>query len=168
MKLIKSLILAVAVLITGAAKAHADLFDVNQDSCTTKTVAVSSANTNGNATALFTATLVDPSTYFLDILSGRKELEIANIALDTFTVVNCIIEKSSTSANGDLSLIAPVEGRLGGNNAPAGRAIPPARIGSNSWKLKLAPQDATGRKFIPYCVNTGGVGTSKVAVTQCK
>lgn len=161
--MIKKALTTVGLLIGCIVSAHAawETQDVLFSSCTTNIVSVSSTSATPAATPLFSASLNGATTSFLNVMYDRSYLSVQNIDTSTFTWVLCQVGLSSTSANGDLSLTQP-----GNLSTTSGRMIRPQ--GAEPLVYRLPAKDRTFRTMIPWCVNNGGVGAAKVAVTQCK
>ena len=150
--MLKKVLIGLA-LVFGVVKAKADtgVYDVLNDSITTHMVTVSSFT----GTQLLSASLVGNATSFLNLLENREAIEIQNT--DVSASIYCRFKLSSTSANGDLSLVPPTT-----LSTTSGRKILPG----GSWDVNLAARDLTGRVIIPWCINNGGTGTTQVALTQ--
>ena len=156
-------VLAAFALMFGAVSANAavDMFDGSFSTCTVNQVSVSSTVANPAATALFTATLTDPTTTFLTLMEDRDVLFLQNVS--TFAYVNCLVGLSSTAANGDLSLTQPVQ-----LTTTLGIQLPfNASVGLKGFP-NIAPRNRDNRVQIPWCANSGASGAAKVNVIQCK
>lgn len=151
----KHWLMLAALICFGSPAAHADVgtYDVMNDSITINDVSISSYT--AGTTALFTASLIGATTSFPTLMENRKVMEIQNV--DSSNSAWCRISLSSTSANGDLSLVKPTS-----LSTTSGRKI----SAGSSWILDLPSRDNTGRVFIPWCVNDGGSGALKLTLTQ--
>lgn len=159
-KLKTALIGAILSLGAVSAEAYQDTLDVNFSSCTTMIVNVSSTSAAPAATALFSASLVGATTVFTTLQEDRDALFIQNLQIAGSTTVFCAVGLSSTSANGDLALTQPAV--LSTSQGIAFQASEGAK------RLPIAPRNNAGRVLIPWCVNNGATGTTKVGVTQCR
>lgn len=154
-KLKKALLGLVAVFACSlSANADTGIYNIMNDSFTIVDVAISSHPTGGTR-QIFTASLNGATTSFLTLMESRKVMEIQNI--DSTSSVFCRVGLSSTSANGDLSLSAPVDLSI-----TAGRKI----AAGGSWVLGLPARDRDGRVFLPWCVNNSASGTIKLTISQ--
>lgn len=158
MRLIKSLVLAAIVMLTGAIEALSavEVDDVINDSITHYNIAIASyVATNQNQVS--TATLAGGATTFQNLLENRKSISIQN--LSTSANIFCRVSLSSTSANGDLSLSPPE-----GLSTTVGTKAGPG--GLLTFNLKARNQ--AGRVFVPFCVNDSGSGSSTLEVIQTR
>ena len=154
--------LAVVGLMLGAVSANAavDVFEVINDSVTYNQVTLSSAVLLGTGTGslqVFTASLISGATSFPTLMENRRALELCNE--DATVAVRCVVDLSSTSANGDLSLSRPVLlSTTVGKKIAAGACV----------VYDMATRNLDGRILLPWCVNDGAAGTSKLGVTQVR
>lgn len=153
-KTLTTIALVLGCVLSVHAEPGTGVYDIMNDSITINDVSISSYIAGGTR-QLFTAVLNGNTTSFPQLLSGRKILEVQNI--DSTYDVWCRIGLSSTSANGDFALVAPLD-----LSTTAGRKIRPG----GTWVLGLPPRDLAGRVFIPWCVNNSGSGTTKLTLTQ--
>lgn len=152
-----ALITAALILGSVGAKADSGVYDVLNDSITINIISISSAVVGGQR-QLFLGELTGAATGFPMLMENRKYMEIQNIHVSTG--VFCVIGLSSTSASGDLGeLAAP-----GSLSTTQGRYIAPY----GSWLIPLTSRDMAARVFLPYCVNNGATGATKVALIQAR
>lgn len=155
----KKVIIAAMLLTAGAVSAYAEVevSDVMNSSFTYNQVTVASAALAGTGVSnqLFSALLVSGATTFTTLLESRKVLEIHNE--DASVNIRCLVDLSSTSASGDRSLTIP-----GALSTSYGKKI----AAGQSYILGLRARDNDGRVLLPWCINDGGTGTSKIGVIQ--
>lgn len=151
--------LITAIMLFGAVDAKADSgsYDVLNDSITINIISISSAVVGGQK-QLMLGELTGTTTSFPMLMENRKYMEIQNISLSTG--VFCVMGLSAASANSD----------VGEATTPATLSHTQGRhiASGDSWLIPLTSRNRDRRVFLPFCVNRGGVGTSKIVLIQAR
>ena len=159
--MLKKVLIGVALALgVVSAKADTGIYNVCNDSITFVTVSVASSTVLGTATGvnqLLSATLTGATTNFLNLLENRKYMAFSNPSATVSILLQ--VGLSSTSANGDLSLVTP-----GNLSTTSGLVLSPA----STLVLDLTSRDNSGRVFVPYGVNSGGSVAVPITITQCR